>query len=155
MANPTQLSAQSTEQPNLLRRVWAGTHYIWQREKVAEFMEWLRTTQHIKGPNPNWGSKKSMADATSIWSHFDECADTTTGEPGLCCRSCHQLFFHPNICRYGNSVLGRHMRSCCLSAQAQSDSGQQSLVNMVVKVCHNKRNKAYSYLHVTESEECL
>ncbi len=97
MANPTQQPAQSTEQPHVLTRVWAGTHYIWQKEKAVEFMEWWKTTEHSKGTNPNWGSKKRKADATSIWSHFDECANATTGEPGLCYRSCHELFVNPNI----------------------------------------------------------
>ncbi len=97
-------------------------------------MEWWKTTEHSKGTNPNWGSKKRKADATSIWSHFDECTNAITGEPGLCCRSCHELFVHPNIRRYGNSAPGRHMRSCCTSATVHSSSVHQSLVNMVSKV---------------------
>jgi hypothetical protein len=127
-------SAQSTDQPNLLTRVWGSTHYLWQMEKEVEFMEWWKTTEYSKGTNSNCGSKKRKADKTSFWSHFDECANATTREPGLYCRTCHELLINPNIRQYGNSAPCRHMWSCCTSARVQSGSVQQSLINMVAKV---------------------
>jgi hypothetical protein len=110
----------------------AGTHYKWEEEKREDFKIWWSTTEHSKGPDPNWGSKWQKTD---IWQHFDECANIMTGEPALCCRTCHQVFVHPNVRRNGNSSPARHIHDCCAPSSGQKRGHQQSIADMVGKVC--------------------
>jgi hypothetical protein len=114
-----------------LVRIRKRTHYLWEEEKNEAFISWWKTTEYRKGPDPHWGSKRRK---TEIWSHFDECANITTGEPAICCRTCYLVFVHPSIRRNGNSAPSSHIRDSCTAAAGQKRGLQQSIADMVVKV---------------------
>jgi hypothetical protein len=124
-------STMTVEHSPALVRNRKGTHFIWEEDKNEEFMRWWKITEHSKGPNPHWGSKRRK---TEIWSHFAECAQITSGEPALSCRTCHQTLVHPSVRRNRNSAAARHIQDSCTITTGQKCS-QQSITELVAKVC--------------------
>jgi hypothetical protein len=108
-----------------------GTHFIWEEDKNEEFMRGWKTTEHSKGPNPHWDSKRRK---TEIWSHFAECAHITSEELALSYRTCHQTLVHLSVRQNGIFAAARHIQDSCTITTGQKHS-QQSITELVAKVC--------------------
>ncbi len=94
----------------------------WTLDKKDDFMSWWKTTPYgtahhtKKGKgNPKWDSRYHQ---DGVWKFFDQGARLTTGDPVLCCRSCPNIYVHPNKHHSGTSSLACHIKKCSNEVRA-------------------------------------
>ncbi len=57
-----------------------------------------------------------------VWKHFHQCARISSGDPYLCCLTCHNVYVHPKRHHSGTSSVGNHVKKCLKDTEAVRDA---------------------------------
>jgi hypothetical protein len=96
-----------------------------------DFVNWWLNTDFGSKPEAkriHWDKQGYLSD---VWSHFDQVAHPSTGQPKVMCKQCGKLLDHPNFTKNGTNALRRHWRKGnCKPAPKQS--GIKQIIQQVV-----------------------